>query len=118
MLNKKNGFSLVGLILVIGLLGVGGIFGFQIGLGYLNKNTIQKGMRLVLENKRDGMTTREVRDEIAKRISLDNINISEKDFTVTDLGGGFEVSVNYTKTVRINQDIALVMDFDITESSK
>jgi len=116
-LKKKSGFGLIGVVMAIAIIGFVGIFGFQIGLGYLNKQVIQKAVKNVLidnrQNKEIGVKS--IRDEILTKISLDSIDLSTKDVFVSKDSYGFNVQINYIKRIQINPEISIVMDFNIDE---
>ncbi|NCQ52182.1 DUF4845 domain-containing protein [archaeon] len=103
--------------MAIAIIGFVGIFGFQIGLGYLNKQVIQKAVKNVLidnrQNKEIGVKS--IRDEILTKISLDSIDLSTKDVFVSKDSYGFNVQINYIKRIQINPEISIVMDFNIDE---
>lgn len=119
ILKKKNGFSLISLILGIALLGTAGIVGFQIGLGYINQNSIKGAVRSALldAKQNDNTTTRTIQDNIEKKLSVGTIDISKDNILVTKEQGGFEVNVEYIKEVNMTENIKLVVDLSFTEST-
>lgn len=119
ILKKQNGFSLISLILAIALLGTVGIVGFQIGLGYINQNSLKGAVRsaLIEAKQNDKTTTRTIEDNIERKLSIGTIDLAKDNIMVSKAEGGFEVSVEYIKEVNISENIKVVVDLSFTESS-
>lgn len=114
----KNGFTITNLILTLVIAGAVGIFGFQIGLGYMNKSTLQASVRAVLLDAKssDSATPSGIVRDIKSRVSLnDTLKIADEDIQVSRTSDGFEVSVYYIKEVNITSNMKLVMDLGFTE---
>ena len=94
------------------------VFGSQIGIEYMNKNTVEKAIKDVLAKDKDGQSTKKIKEDIAQKISLNNIKLSEEDFIVKKTDKGYEVQVEYSKSIKVNNNISILMSFDISESSK
>lgn len=118
-IKNQLGMSLLGLIITMAALGFGGIYGFQIGLGYLDKNVIQKAVKNILieQKNNDGATPKVVKDAILLRISTNNINLKNEDIVVVKDGAGFNVMVDFSKEIGINQNMKFVLNFSIDETT-
>lgn len=118
-MKKQLGVSLIGLFIVIIFLGIVGIYGSQIGLGYLDKNVLQGAIKNVLieEKNNDNTNTVTIKNSILRKISTNNIDIESKDIIVTKESFGFNVKINYMKDIKINNNISVILSFDINEDT-
>lgn len=116
---KKNGFGLIGLLLAIAILGVGGIYGFQIGTAYLNKSVISKAIKDTLINNADNpdISNAKLKKEIMEKLSLSDLDFSEKDIVVNRVGKSITVDAEYSKRIGLTDSISILLDFEISESS-
>lgn len=117
-MKKNKGFTLLGLIIGIFVIGTVLVFGTQIGIGYMNKNIVERSIKDVLRENKDETNSQKLKELIAKKIAFNDINLSEKDFIITKNGKGVEVQVEYSKSIRINNEVSILLDFNITETSK
>jgi type II secretory pathway pseudopilin PulG len=121
MKNKKNGFSIISMLFWMAIVGVVGIYGFQIGMGYLDKQSIKGAVITSLseaENNEDA-TAKDIKANIVKRLTVTTIDLPSDAITVSDAdnGIGFHVKVDFTKTIKITNKMNLVMNLDVDESS-
>ena len=119
MRKKQEGVSLVLLILCIVVLGVVGIFGSQIGLGYLDYQTIKEATKSALADVKtdDNTSPQKIKDTILAKISMNQIDLERDDIAVSRETGGFNVRIDYTKEVKINENLKMVLSLPIDESS-
>lgn len=114
MYKNQRGIGLINVILTLFALGIGTIYGFQIGLGYLDKNIIHKTINSVLvEAKQHDHSQKTILTNINNRLSMNNIEINNGDIDVKDTGRGYIVQINYVKNIKINNDMSILMDFVI-----
>lgn len=120
-MNYKNnrGNSLLSMIVFLFLVGVVGIYGFQIGMGLLEQQTLKGAIKTTLAEVRsnDNITKRDIKTSILKKISINNINIDDSDVVVDKEGKQFIVTVDYTKVIKITEHMKLVMDLNVNETS-
>jgi hypothetical protein len=118
MYKNQRGIGLFGVVITLICLAVVGIYGLQIGLAYLDKNIIYKTINGVLvEAKQNDYSQKTIQENINKRLSMNNIEVSSSDISVKDNGRGYSVEVDFTKNIKINDEIAIVINFDIEGSS-
>jgi Tfp pilus assembly protein FimT len=119
-LNKNKGFSLLNLVLIIALIGTVGIFGFQIGMGYVNQSSIRSAVKsALLEAKSiENSSTTTVQNNIEKKLSVGIIDLTKDNFSVTKDGANFEVDVEYIKEIKVTDKIKIVVNYSFTEQTQ
>ncbi len=119
MKSKQKGLSLVVLIILLAVVGVIAVYGSQVGLAYLNKNTLEKATKVVLLEYKgeDKVTTNDIRKAILTKISMENIDIRAEDIVVTKDGNGFNVQAYYSKSVGVTEELSINLDFEIDQST-
>lgn len=118
MIKNQNGIGLINLIIGIAVIGFVGIFGFQIGVGYMDRNIIKKTMTTVLlESKSNDATISSIKRSIRERVNVNNIDLGNDDIVVTKSGSGFEIQISYAKTIKINNDLSLSMNFLLEDAT-
>ena len=120
-LKKQNGFSILNLILLIVFIGFFGIIGFQIGMGYLDQSAIKSTVKqtLIHAQTNENMKEREISGEIIKQVSLNAINLTQDNIDVTKTGKqSFNVSIEYSKEIKLSKSLKIVMDLNFAEETK
>lgn len=118
IIKKNKGFSILNLILIIALIGTVGILGFQIGVGYINQNSIKSAVKSALmeaKQSENTPTTKSIEDNIGKKLSVGTIELANDDISVSKVDGGFEVDVTYIKQVQMTERIKLVVNLSFKE---
>lgn len=118
-LKRNKGFSLVNLILALVVLGCVGIFGFQIGIAYMNQNSIKGAVKTtLLEAKSSGeSSTSAIESSIEKKLSVGTIELNKDNISITRETSGFQVDVEYIKEVKISDKIKLVINLSFIEKT-
>lgn len=116
---KRNGFSAISMIVFVILFGIVGILGFQIGMGYLDQQTIKGAVRAALqENKSlDNITAKDIKTTILKKLSVTTVDVKDNDVTVEKNADSFDVEVDFTKEIPITNKIKIVMDLTVTQNN-
>lgn len=114
-MKKQKGFGLIGVFLTIIFVGFMGIYGSQIGLEYINKNILKTAMEKTIEEaKKEELTDNEIKAIFLKKISMDNIEITEKDLEVSQTSNGITINVDYLKEIEINKEISIMINYDLS----
>ena len=119
--NKEKGVSALALALGIIFIGVFGILGFQIGIGYVDQFVIKQAVKQSLVNAANNENEKEaeITADILKRVSLDTIDLTKDNIYVTKNGNkSYTVEVDYIKEVKLTKKMKLVMDLGISEETK
>lgn len=116
---NQKGIGLMTLVFGIAVLGILIIYGSQIGLGYLDQQTIRGATRSALMDLKsdDSVTPKKIRDTILTKISTNTIELKGDDIVVNREGTGFNVTIDYTKEIKVTKDIKIVMDLGVNEST-
>jgi len=116
-IRRQGGITTLGFIilaLVIGLIAFGSI---QLTPVYLNYMKVVGVVEGVVEEFDGQKPTREaMRRSIGRRVDVESVSIiTARDFTVTSVDGGFEVSAIYDHTSPFIGNISFTVHFDKTE---
>lgn len=121
MFKKQKGIGLISLILTLAFGGIVLIFGAQMGLGYINQQTLKGAVKnaLIEAKSNDNSSIRTIKEAIMRKISVNTIDIKDDTFDITKAsGGGYEVSTEYIKEVKVTEKIKIVMDLSFVETSR
>ena len=120
MFKKQKGIGLISLILTLALGGIVLVFGAQMGLGYINQQTLKGAVKnaLIEAKSNDNSSIRTIKEAIVKKISVNTIDVKDDAFDITKAtGGGYSVSTEYIKEVKVTEKIKIVMDLSFVETS-
>lgn len=119
MNRNQKGIGIINVLLYIVIVAFIVIYGLKIGSGYIDKNIVAKAVAATLvENKnRDTINSNVIKKSIIDKVSVNNIDLENDDIVVTKIDSGFEVEINFKKEIKINNNMALVMSFDIEDST-
>ena len=113
-MNKQRGISLIGLLVISGLLVFVAIMGFKLLPSYIEYFTVK---RIVSDLARApeirGGTIRDVQSAFDRRTSIDNVSsIKGSDLEVEKTGDGFNIVVNWSTRVPLFGNLNACIDFE------
>ena len=110
---RQRGITVLGFLILAGLFGVVGLAGIKITPMYI------KNMRMdtILEDvKRDlsgnGPTPQSIRYELAKRFSVEDVNLDVDALKITQSKNGFTLRVQYDERASYVANVYLVVAYD------
>lgn len=117
MIIKKNGFSLIKMILTLIIIGSMGILGSQIGIAYINQNSMKSAVKsaLIEAKQNDIATSSTVEGNIERKLSVGTIELDKDNILVIKKGSSFEVNITYVKEIKITNKMKLVIDLSFIE---
>lgn len=104
------------LIVGIAAVGVIGLLGFQVGMNYLDKNTIRGAVKAVLKEEKD-MGPNAIKNAILGKLVTNSFEVPQDDLEVTKSGSRVTVKLDMRRTIKITSDIRIVQDLSFEESS-
>lgn len=105
---RQRGVSLTGVIFVIAVLGVAGIFAMKVVPVYMEASAIAAA---AAESK-NGNSVRDVQNNFDKRALVTDItSIKGADLAITPNGAGFDVAYAYEKKVPLAGNASLLLEF-------
>lgn len=111
-LNKQRGISLSGLIFVIAIIGVVGVFGMRTVPSYLEYKAVKNSIAVA---KATGGSVQEMRTSFDKNADVAYItSIAGRDLIFTRDSGKVEISFAYEKRLPIAGNVSLVIDYSGT----
>lgn len=116
-MEKQKGFSLMGLIVTMIFLGIIGIYGFKIGVIYMNKSGVQNLVKNTLAEAKlsDSSNITTIKNTLSSVLSAGYVEISPNDVAIFKEGDGFRVEVDFERKVEITSEITLVVDLSFEE---
>lgn len=119
MKNKQKGVSLILLVIGIAMIGIIGIYGTQLALGYLDYQTIKEATKSVLADVKndDNMSQLKLKDNILAKISMNQIDLEREDIIISRESTGFNIKIEFVKEVKFNDHLKMVLSLPIDESS-
>jgi hypothetical protein len=117
IIRRQAGITTLGFIilaLMIGLLVFGGIQLTPVYLNYMKVVGVVDGVVQEFDGQKP--TRESMRRSISRRVDVESISIiTARDFSVTTVDGGFEVSAVYDHTSPFIGNISFTVHFDKTE---
>lgn len=111
-MRKQRGLSLIGLILVGGILVFVAIIGMKVTPAYIEYFTIQKHLR-ELARSPDSSTPKQMMEAFDKRAQIDDITaLQGKDLDISKNGNSVTISAAYEKKVPLFANISVLIDFE------
>lgn len=120
-IKKQKGFSILNLILMIVFIGVFGILGFQIGMGYLDQASMKSAVKqaLIDAKNNENMREKEISGSIIKQVSLNSIDLNNNNIYVTKNGNqSYNVEIEYSKEIKVTKTLKIVMDLNFAEETR
>lgn len=120
-IKKQKGFSILNLILMIVFIGVFGILGFQIGMGYLDQASMKSAVKqaLIEAKNNENMREKEISGSIIKQVSLNSIDLNNNNIYVTKNGNqSYNVEIEYSKEIKVTKTLKIVMDLNFAEETR
>jgi type II secretory pathway pseudopilin PulG len=111
-LNRQQGMSLTGLILVLMVLGVFALLAIKIVPSYLEFRAVRDAMARA---KAAGGSVSEMRQAFDKSAEVNNVEaIRGRDLVISNEGGSPQISFAYEKRIPLTARATLVIDYDGT----
>lgn len=123
MANRQRGASVWMVILVVGILGFGAVFGLKLIPIYIESFKIDKAMKSVMENNDVvNMSKRAIITAFVTRIDIDSVTrITEANFrefgTITKKAGKVTMDLDYEATEPLVSNIFLTVVFSKSASN-
>lgn len=117
---NQKGFSLGGLIVMFIVGAFVLIYGSQIGIAYINKNTVKSAVESVLMDTKsnDNATPASIKSAIIKKVSLGDTGLTADGLNVFTKSGAFVVEVKMEKEIELTSEISILVNFEFTEESQ
>lgn len=116
---NNKGFSIIGAFIYMILFGFITFYGFQIGLGFLDKSTLQKTLQssLLEAQQENNLNPMLLQESILRKLKVGTIEINPENIFIEDTSNGFNVEIEYYKNIKITKYISLVINLSVNESS-
>lgn len=111
--SQQRGISLIGWAVILLVAVVLGTAALRMIPVYMEHNTITTAIRSLLQDSKTAlMSPREVRDGLAKRFSINQVDvIGVNDLIITKEGGILKVSTDYEVREPLFYNVSIVMTF-------
>ncbi len=112
-MRKQLGISLMGLIAVLALLGLGAMLGFKLFNPYMQYFTIQKTFKTLAQNPElKSGNRRDILNAYQRYALIDSLTaIGEDEIEVTKAGNSIVLSANYSVKIPLVANFSLMVDF-------
>jgi Tfp pilus assembly major pilin PilA len=115
-MHKQRGATLIGMVIIVGILGVGLYAGIRLVPIYLEYMKVSRAMtQTASEAKGGGGDVNAVKSSLSRRWDVEDIStIASKDVEVKKSGNGLTMRANYRAEAPFIANVSLVVDFDKT----
>lgn len=118
MKNEQQGLSLIGLMIVAGLLAFVLLIGFRSVPAVNEYLAVKRIIKIVAEEGDGGATLTEIRRSFDRRAHIDDVSsISGSDLDIYKQGGKVMIDVNYERKVPVAGNVSLLFDFSTSTSA-
>jgi Domain of unknown function (DUF4845) len=113
-MNRQRGISLIGLLIVSGLLVFFAIIGFKLMPSYIEYFTVQSIIRDMAHSPElRGGTIRDVQTSFDRRSTIDNVNsVKGSDLEVEKTGDGWNIIATWSARVPLFANLNACIDFE------
>jgi hypothetical protein len=116
---KKNGFSLLGYLILIVLTLVFIAYAIKIGSIFLEQRTVQNIVKTAIQKEKNNSDStdpkRDITDSILTQVSLTNLPITKNDIIITKSKNELLITIPLIKEIKITQKIKVVFDLTVEE---
>ena len=118
MIKTQRGVTLGGLLLLLFILVIVGIFGMKLAPSYMEYFRAKAGIEAI-GRERQGSTIGDIRKAFDARATIDDIStIKGSDLEVTKEGSEIVVSFGYRKEVPLFANVGIYIDFAATSKAQ
>ena len=115
MTQRQRGISLVGLIMILFVVVVVGIFSLKLIPAYIEFGKAQNAIEAIAADRSKTSSVNEVRKAFDARATIDDIQaVKATDLEITKDGGDVVISFSYRKEVPLFANVGLFVDFNGT----
>lgn len=113
---KQQGATMLGMLLVGGLIVFGAIMALKLIPPYIEYATIRNHLRdMAKDSSLHGATVRDIGAAFNRRAQIDNISaVSGADLDVSREGGEFVISTEYAVRVKLVGNVSACIDFEVS----
>lgn len=112
---KQQGGSLIVTIIILAILGIGVFIGLQYMPQYMESGSVDKVLDNIELDHQDAAftSTNEIKQRIANKFNINDMNDMMQNVTVKEIDGGYEVNVKYERELNLIYE-KKPMDYDRT----
>jgi hypothetical protein len=113
-MKQQRGLSLIGLIMVSGLLVAAALVFFKLLPAYIEYFAVKRAVSdLAMGSEVRGGSVRDAQAAFARRAQIDDISsITPSDLEISKQGEGFSIVATYQRCVPLFSNISICMDFE------
>jgi Tfp pilus assembly major pilin PilA len=112
MRTRQQGVSLGGLLIVLFIVVIVGIFSLKLIPAYMEYYKVKAAVEAIARDKRQSSSVAEVRKAFDARATIDDISsVKASDLEVTKEGGEVVISFAYRREVPVGGNVGLFVDF-------
>jgi hypothetical protein len=112
MLKRQQGVSLGGLLMILFLVVIIGIFSMKLIPAYIEYYKIKAAVVAIAGDKSKTSSVNEIKKAFSARSSIDDIEaVKPDDLEITKEGGDVVIGFGYRKEVKLGGNVSLVVDF-------
>ena len=119
MPHRQRGATLIGILVIVAILGLGLYAGIRLTPIYLEYMAVVRAMEQTAKEHGDAATVTELRRSLDRRWTIEDIqSIEPKDIEIKKSGDGFTMRAWYRAEAPFVANISLAVDFDKTVAAK
>lgn len=113
-MKKQRGLSLIGLILIGGLLVFVVLLGLKVLPLYIEYYAISRNIK-ELATSQEARSIREIQFGFDNRATVDDItSVQGRDLDINKNGNTFSIAVSYERRVQLFRNVSLLFNFDVS----
>jgi hypothetical protein len=110
--HRQSGLTIIGFIFVAAVVVSLALLGFRVAPAYIEYFSVQKIMRQMMAETRDGVTINEIRRDFDRRTGAEYIDsVHPSDLELSKEGNVITVSAAWQTTLHLFGNVSLLLDF-------